>query len=90
MTSLSRVIALVDPALRYNPTVATLIGVEAQVAIDIADRQATGIEKYSMTLADNPASLRARLQHACEECLDQALYLRWAIAEIDAKNITMP
>lgn len=65
-------------------------GIEAEVCKDIASRQQLGISKYGMTMADNPASLRARLQHAYEECLDQALYLRWAIAEIDAKNITMP
>lgn len=52
---------------------------------DVA-RQALGIAKYGQTVADNPLSLRQWLQHALEECLDQAVYLRRAIAEIDARE----
>lgn len=59
--------------------------IEAAVCKDIADRQALGIRKYGTSLQDNPATLRERLQHAYEECLDQAAYLKWAITEIDAK-----
>lgn len=58
-------------------------GIEAAVCADIARRQAFGIAKYGQTVADNPLELRAWLQHAYEECLDQAMYLRRAIAEID-------
>lgn len=37
-------------------------------------------------MADNPLELRAWLQHAYEESLDQSIYLRRAIAEIDKQN----
>ena len=42
------------------------------------------IAKYGMTVADNPLAPRAWLQHALEEVLDQAVYLKRAINEIDA------
>ena len=61
-----------------NPT-----GVEAAVCDDIARRQQLGIQKYGGTVADNPLELREWLQHAYEECLDQAVYLKRAMAEID-------
>lgn len=61
-------------------------GIEAKVCTDIAARQALGIKKYGTTVQDNPLPLRQWLQHAYEECLDQAVYLRRAIAEIDAKE----
>lgn len=59
-------------------------GIEALVCNDITRRQAHGIAKYGMTVADNPLPLRAWLQHAYEETLDSAVYLRRAIAEIDS------
>lgn len=59
-------------------------GTEAEVCRMIAERQQLGIAKYGQTVADNPLSLRAWLQHALEESLDQAIYLRRAIEEIDA------
>jgi hypothetical protein len=58
-------------------------GIEAEVCRDIARRQQVGIAKYGTTVADNPLELRQWLQHAYEECLDQAVYLRRAIAEMD-------
>jgi hypothetical protein len=60
--------------------------IEQQVCQDILDRQKLGVAKYGRTLADNPLSLRAWLKHAYEECLDQAAYLRRAIAEIDEQE----
>lgn len=60
-----------------NPT-----GIEAEVCQDIAARQAKGIAKYNTTVAENPLSLKQWLQHAYEECLDQAVYLKRAIQEI--------
>lgn len=60
-------------------------GIEAMVCEAITMRQAFGIAKYGQTVADNPLSLREWLTHAMEEALDQAIYLRRAIAEIDAK-----
>ncbi len=58
-------------------------GTEASVCRDIEARQKKGIAKYGTTLADNPLSLREWLQHAYEECLDQAAYLKRAMEELD-------
>ena len=60
--------------------------IEQQVCQDILDRQKLGVAKYGRTLADNPLSLRAWLKHAYEECLDQAAYLRRAMAEMDEQE----
>jgi hypothetical protein len=57
-------------------------GIEAKVCADIAARQRVGIAKYGVTLAGNDLELRARLQHAYEECLDQACYLKWAMEKL--------
>ena len=62
-------------------------GIEAEVCIEIARRQEHGIAKYGTTVADNPLVLRQWLQHAYEETLDKAIYLRRAIAEIDAQEV---
>lgn len=62
-------------------------GIEAMVCTEIAARQSKGIAKYGTTVADNPLSLRQWLQHAYEEALDQAIYLKRAIAEIDAQDV---
>ena len=61
-------------------------GIEAEVCADIARRQQMGINKYGTTVADNPLTLREWLQHALEEALDQAVYLKRAIAELDAQG----
>lgn len=58
-------------------------GTEARVCADIAARQALGIKKYGTTVEDNPLTLRAWLQHAYEETLDHAIYLRRSIEQID-------
>jgi hypothetical protein len=58
-------------------------GIEKGVCEDIARRQALGIAKYGQTVADNPLSLKQWLQHAYEETLDKAVYLKRAIAELD-------
>lgn len=58
-------------------------GIEAQVCADIARRQALGIAKYGTTVAENPLTLKQWLQHALEETLDQAIYLKRAIAELE-------
>jgi hypothetical protein len=59
-------------------------GIEKQVCQDIAKRQKLGIEKYGTTVADNPLTLREWLQHTYEESLDKAIYLKRAIAELEA------
>lgn len=52
-------------------------GIEAQVAQDIAERQQRGIAKYGTTVADSPRTDHAYwLQHAYEEALDMAIYLK--------------
>ena len=61
----------------------TATGTEAEVCKDIAERQQRGIAKYNTTVRDNPLALRQWLQHAYEECLDQAIYLKRAMEEID-------
>lgn len=58
-------------------------GIEEIVCDDIARRQAFGIAKYGQTVANNPLDLRSWLNHAYEESLDFAIYLRRSIADID-------
>jgi hypothetical protein len=50
---------------------------------DLLERSKLGIKKYNTTLVDNPLSLKEWLQHAYEECLDQANYLKRAIMELE-------
>jgi len=59
--------------------------IETLVKEDITKRQQLGIKKYGQTIAQNPLPLVDWLQHAYEECLDQALYLRRAIEELRLK-----
>ena len=61
-------------------------GIEATVCEDIAMRQHLGISKYGTTVADNPLALREWLNHAYEEALDFAVYLRRAIEELDKQE----
>lgn len=67
--------------LREEPPLPT--GTEARLCADVAARQALGLRKYGTTVADNPLTLRQWLQHAYEEALDQAVYLRRSIEELD-------
>lgn len=60
-------------------------GTEADVCNDIAKRQAHGISKYGVTVANNPLVHRQWLQHAYEEALDMAVYLKRAINQLDGK-----
>lgn len=52
---------------------------------DLLRRSQVGIKKYSTTLDRNDLGLRDWLQHAYEECLDQANYLKRSIVELDKK-----
>ena len=61
-------------------------GVEAEVCADIAARQRRGVQKYGVTVEANPLSLEQWLQHAYEECLDQAVYLKKAISVTKTQN----
>ena len=56
---------------------------EALVCVDIRYRQQLGVKKYGTTLAGNPLTQRQWLQHAYEECLDQAVYLKRLMQEMD-------
>lgn len=68
------------------PAAGSATGTEARVCADIANRQQRGIEKYGYTVEGNPLHLISWLRHAYEECLDQAVYLRRAIEEIERPN----
>lgn len=72
------VLAMVQQSIHETPS-----GTERDVCNDIVTRQQMGIAKYGTTVADNPLPLRDWLQHAYEETLDKAIYLKRAIAEID-------
>lgn len=63
-------------------------GTEARVCADIARRQQLGVSKYGTTVADNPLTLKQWLQHAYKETLDEAVYLKRAIEEIERKEAT--
>lgn len=73
----------VRPAL-MDQTVPT--DVETLVTSDILHRQTLGVAKYGTTVANNPLPLREWLNHAYEECLDQAVYLKRSIQEIDRES----
>lgn len=55
------------------------------VMADLNRRSEVGIKKYNTTLERTDLELRDWLQHAYEECLDQANYLKRAIMELDGK-----
>jgi len=61
-------------------------GTEARVCQDIAERQALGIAKYGTTVEKNPLCLLEWLEHAYQECLDQAVYLKRAIEKLEANG----
>lgn len=54
---------------------------------DLLERSQVGINKYNTTLDREDLGLRDWLQHAYEECLDQANYLKRAIVELDNEVI---
>lgn len=56
---------------------------------DLLQRSQFGITKYGTTLERTDLNLRDWLQHAYEETLDQANYLKRAILEIDANQRQM-
>lgn len=52
---------------------------------DLLRRSQLGVAKYGTTLERTDLSLRDWLQHAYEECLDQANYLKRSILELERK-----
>lgn len=55
------------------------------VRADLLRRSEIGVAKYGTTVAGNPLPLREWLQHAYEEALDMAVYLKRAMAEVGAQ-----
>lgn len=58
-------------------------GTELEVCHDIAQRQQHGLKKYGIGVADSPLTLRAWMQHAYEEALDSAVYLKRIIGMLE-------
>lgn len=58
------------------------------VADDILERSRIGTIKYGVTLDRDDLELEDWLQHAYEECLDQANYLKRAIVKIKQSKIS--
>ena len=56
------------------------------VRADLLQRSQVGIAKYGVTLGGAGLSLREWLQHAYEEMLDTANYLKAAIIELDKEG----
>ena len=54
---------------------------------DLLRRSQVGIKKYGITLERIDLSLKDWLQHAYEETLDSANYLKRAIIELEKENI---
>ena len=67
-----------------------LSGTELRVCQLIAERQMRGIAKYGTTVSANPLTLREWLNHALEESLDHAIYLKRAIEQIDREEDGRP
>ena len=61
----------------------TPTGTEARVCEDIAARQQLGIKKYGTTVEDNPLTLLEWLRHSYCEKLDDIIYMRRAIEELE-------
>lgn len=59
---------------------------ESLVCADIRSRQKLGLNKYKTTVANNPLSLYQWLNHAYEETLDKAIYLKRAMQEIETQK----
>ena len=53
-----------------------MMDTEDLVIRDIKFRQQAGIQKYGTTVANNPLELKLWLQHAYEEALDFAVYIK--------------
>lgn len=62
-------------------------GAHARVCKGIAERQKRGADHYEdiTTLNGHPVILRAWLERALTECMDQAVYLQTAIDHLDGQ-----
>lgn len=61
-------------------------GIEALVCKDIEDRQAVGLKKYGVSVADNPLSFEEWIEHAYQESLDFSIYLKKIKVELAKRN----
>lgn len=75
---------LVTPATPSTPPVPAEDPIIAAVCADLQARSQVGIRKYGVTLARPDMTHAQWLQHAYEECLDQANYLKAAILTVGA------
>lgn len=55
----------------------------ASIQADLSIRSDFGRKKYGVTVGDSPLELAAWLQHAYEEALDMAVYLKRAMLELE-------
>jgi hypothetical protein len=55
------------------------------VCEDLRGRSRLGVQKYGVTLAGAGLPLRASLQHAYEEALDLANYLKTTLMRLDGE-----
>lgn len=78
------------PPISPTTQAPTPTGIEKEVCADIALRQQYGLGKYPTTVEENPAPLVAWLQHAYEETLDHAIYLKKAIKILRHETTTAP
>lgn len=60
--------------------------VEESVILEIKERDKKGYAKYGTTMTRNDLSLRDWAQHALEEALDLAIYLKRIIRDLDAQD----
>lgn len=60
--------------------------IEDSVCGDIQRRAALGLQKYGVTLERTDINLRGWLQHAYEEALDLACYLKRLMMELEKQE----
>ena len=76
---------IIEPLTTFSKNL-TKDKIVLQVMNDLNDRSRVGVDKYGVTLEREDLNLKDWLQHAYEECLDQANYLKRAIIEIENKH----
>ena len=76
---------IIEPLITFSKNL-TKDKIVLQVMNDLNDRSRVGVDKYGVTLECEDLNLKDWLQHAYEECLDQANYLKRATLEIENKH----
>ena len=67
----------------HKPSITSPDSVVEDIREMLLQRSEVGLKKYGKTTVDNPLELKAWLNHALEEALDQAVYLRRSIVELE-------